>query len=86
MKEKNHVPWRDTADKIFRRWITTGRICEAIIWMSNSSKTQEKQRVVKYIRITRWFQRYKADTVKLDKSLTEEEKFNYILTVIDHFS
>ena len=29
---------------------------------------------------------YQADSVKLDKSLTEEGKFNYILTVIDHFS
>ena len=50
------------------------------------SKYKKKQRFVKYVWTTRWFQRYQADTVELDKSLTEEGKFNYILTVIDHFS
>ena len=51
-----------------------------------NQKHKKKQRVVKHIWTTRWFQRYQADTVELDKSLTEEGKFNYILTVIDHFS
>ena len=29
---------------------------------------------------------YQADTIEIDKSLTDEEKFKYILTVIDNFS
>ena len=49
-------------------------------------KHKKKQKVVKHIWTTRWFQRYQAETVELDKSLTEEDKFNYILTVIYHFS
>ena len=61
-------------------------MCEAIIWVRNSSKTQEKQRVVKHILTSKWFQVFQADTVELNKSLNEEGKFNYILTVIDHFS
>ena len=38
-------------------------------------KIQEKAREVKHIWTTGWFQRYQADTVELDKSLTEEGKF-----------
>ena len=49
-------------------------------------KHKKKQRVVKYIWTTRWFQRYQADTVEIEKILTEEGNFNYILKVIDHFS
>ena len=49
-------------------------------------KHKKKQRIVKHIWTTKWFQKYKADTEELDKSLTEEGKFNYILTAIDHFS
>ena len=48
-------------------------------------KHKKKQRVVKNIWTTRWFQRYQADSVELDKNLTAEGKFNYILAVIDHF-
>ena len=62
------------------------RICEVMIWVPNSSKAQEKAKSIKHIWTSRWFQRYQADTVELYKSLTEEGKFNYILTVIDHFS
>ena len=57
-----------------------------MIWMTGSSKAQKKQRVVKHIWTTRWFQRYQADIIELDKYFTEKEKFNYTLTVIDHFS
>ena len=73
-----------------RWWITYGRI-----WTENVKQWYEcqthqrhkkKQRVVKHIWTSRWFQRYQADTVEPYKSLTEEEKFNYILTVIDHYS
>ena len=49
-------------------------------------KKQTKKRIVKHIWTSRWFQRYQADIVELYKSLTEEGKFNYILTVIDHYS
>ena len=47
-------------------------------------KHKKKQRVVKHIWTAGRFQRYQADTVY--KSLSKEGKFNYILTVIDHFS
>ena len=58
----------------------------AMIWCHTHQKHKKKQRVVKHIWTTRWFQRYQADTVELDKSLPEEGKFNYILIFIDHFS
>ena len=73
-----------------RWWITSGRI-----WTENvkqwyecqtHQKHKKKQRVVKHIWTSRWFQRYQADIVELYKSLTEKGNFNYSLTVIDHFS
>ena len=77
----------------FRQWISTDRICTENVknmWSNYMSakliKTQEKQRVVKHILTSRLFQEYQTDTVELDKSLFEEGNFNYILTVIDHFS
>ena len=57
-----------------------------MIWVPNSSKHKKRQRVVRHIWTTRWFQRYQADTVELNNSLTEEGKFNYILIVNDYFS
>ena len=30
--------------------------------------------------------KYQADILELDKSLTEEEKFNFFIAIIDHFS
>ena len=50
------------------------RICEAMIWVPNSSKAQEKAKSCKTFWTSRWFQRYQADIVELYKSLTEEEK------------
>ena len=49
-------------------------------------KHKKKQRVVKHIWTTKWFQGYQEDKVELDKVLTEKGKFKYILTVIDNFS
>ena len=76
-----------------RRWITTGRIYTENVknmwsneWETNSSKLKKKKRVVKHIWTTTLFQRYQENIVELDKSLNEEGKFNYILTVIDNFN
>ena len=71
-------------------WSNMYRECEEYVneWYEchTHQKHKKKQRVVKHIWTTRWFQRYQADTVELNKSLTEERILNYILTVIDHFS
>ena len=43
---KSHVPWRATTDMIFKTmnyyWSKMNRECEAMIWVTNSSKAQEK--------------------------------------------
>ena len=91
--EKSQVPLRATVDMIFKTMNYYSpnmyRECEEYVkqWYEcqTHQKHKKKQRVVKQIWTIRWFQRYQADTVELDKSLTEEGKFNYILTVIDHF-
>ena len=68
-------------------WPNMYRECEEYVKQRHKCQThQKRQRVVKHIWTTRWFQRYQADTIGRDKSLTEKGKFIYILTVIDHFS
>ena len=72
--------YRPNMDREFEEYMKQWYECQT------HQKHKIKQRVVKHIWTTRWFQRYQANIVGLDKSLTEEGKFNYILTVIDNFS
>ena len=60
------------------------RICEAMIWETNSSKTQEKAKSCKTYLNYKMISKVSGRYSRLDKSLTEEGRFNYILTVIDH--
>ena len=71
-------------------WPNMNRECEEYVkqWYEcqTHQKHKKKQIVVKHVWTSRLFQRYQANIVKLYKSLAEEGIFNYILTVIDHFS
>ena len=49
-------------------------------------KRLRKKRIVKYIRSNAWFERYKADTVELNRRITHNHAYHYLLTIVDHFS
>ena len=47
---------------------------------------KKRKRIVMYIRSNSWFERYHADTVKLDSRKTNNHPYPYLLTIVYHFS
>ena len=47
---------------------------------------KKRSRIIKYIKSSSWYERYQADTVELDSRITEDNKYPYLLTIVDHFS
>ena len=48
-------------------------------------RVKKRKRIVKYIRLNSWFERYQADTVELDSRISHNHTYPYILTIVDHF-
>ena len=47
---------------------------------------KKRSRIIKYIKSSSLYERYQADTVELDSRITEDNKYPYLLTIVDHFS
>ena len=47
---------------------------------------KKRSRIIKYIKSSSWYERYQADTVELDSRITEDNKYSYLFTIVDHFS
>ena len=43
-------------------------------------------RIIKYIKSSSWYERYQANTVELESRITEDNKYPYLLIIVDHFS
>ena len=55
-------------------------------FISNVSAIQKKQRIIKYIKSKRLFEKHQEDTVELDSRITQDNTYPYLLTIVDHFS
>ena len=49
-------------------------------------RIKKRKRIVMNMRPTSWFERYQADTVKLDNRKTNNHAYPYLLTIVDNFS
>ena len=47
---------------------------------------KKRSRIIEYIKSSSWYERYQADTVELNSIITEDKKYPYLLTIVDHFS
>ena len=47
---------------------------------------KKRSRIIKYIKSSLWYERYQADTIELDSRITEDNKYPYLLTIVDYFS
>ena len=91
---KSHLKTREMGEYLSNKlnvfWPKMYEECERYCkdWESCQmfTKIKKRKRIVKYIRSNAWFERYQADTVKLDSRITHNHAYPYLLTIVDHFS
>ena len=49
-------------------------------------RIKKRKRIVMYIWLNSWFERYQAVSVELDSRKTNNHVYPYLLTIVDHFS
>ena len=91
---KSHLKPRAMADylsntlnafwsNMYDEWVEFCKAWESCQMFKTFKKTS---RIIKYIKSSSWYELYQADTVELDSRITEDNKYPYLLTIVDHFS
>ena len=68
---------------MYDEWVEFFKECESCQIFQTFKK---RSRIIKYIKSSSRYEGYQADTVEHNSRITEDNKYPYPLTIIDHFS
>ena len=91
---KSHLKTREMDEYLSNNlsvfWTKMYEECESICKNLEScqmfKRIKKRKRIVMYIRLNSWFERYQAYTVELDSRKTNNHAYPYLLIIVDHFS
>ena len=74
-----NVFWQNMYDE----WV---EFCKAWESCQMFQTFKKRSRIIKYIKSSLRYERYQEETVELDSRITEDNKYPYLLIIVDYFS